>query len=77
MAKLDVRDDIKQGQEPFARIIATVDRLGPSEELELIAPFEPVPLYAVMERRGFTRKSEQTPSGDWRVTFARPSKYPI
>ncbi len=71
MATLDVRDDLRQGREPFTRIMQTVDGLGPDESLELVAPFEPAPLYMVMERRGFSHRSQQTPDGDWRVVFTR------
>ncbi|MBI4497874.1 MAG: DUF2249 domain-containing protein [Chloroflexi bacterium] len=69
MARLDVREDLRQGQEPFQKIMATVAGLAPGEELELIAPFEPLPLYVVLERRGFTHEAQQTPDGSWRVIF--------
>ena len=71
MAILDVRDDLRQGREPFTRIMQTVDGLGPDESLELVVPFEPAPLYMVMERRGFSHRAKQTPDGDWRVVFSR------
>jgi len=71
MAILDVRDDLRQGREPFTRIMQTVDGLDPDESLELVVPFEPAPIYMVMERRGFSHRAEQTPDGDWRVVFSR------
>lgn len=71
MAVLDVREDLRRGIEPFTRIMRTVDSLGPDETLELLVPFEPLPLYAVLERRGYSHRSEQTPDGDWRVVFYR------
>lgn len=71
MAVLDVRDELRRGVEPFSKIMRTVDGLGPEESLELLVPFEPIPLYAVMERRGFSHRTQQTPNGDWRVEFYR------
>lgn len=68
---LDVREDLRRGQEPFPRIMATVRALGPDEGLELYATFEPRPLYAVMAELGFDASAEQLPNGDWRVRFVR------
>lgn len=71
MAHLDVREDLRQGREPFSKIMETVAGLAEGEDLELIAPFEPVPLYRVLERRNFTHEAEQQPDGSWRVVFRR------
>ena len=71
MVTLDVRDDLRQGREPFARIMATIARLPVGQDLLLIAPFEPLPLYAVMERDGFGHATRQTGAGDWEVRFSR------
>ena len=68
---LDVRDDIREGREPFARIMEAVARLKGGERLRLIAPFEPVPLFGVMARRGFSHEAQPTDTGDWEVLFAR------
>lgn len=69
---LDVREDIRNGEEPFSKIMSAVSGLGKDDAFELIAPFEPVPLYSVMRQRGFENTTEQTQSGDWKVTFFRP-----
>jgi uncharacterized protein (DUF2249 family) len=68
---LDVRDDLRQGREPFSRIMATVEELDFEQDLVLIAPLEPVPLFAVMARRGFGYESHRTESGDFEVRFSR------
>jgi hypothetical protein len=68
---VDVREDLRQGREPFERIMAAVDRLQPDETLLLIVSFEPLPLYRVMERKGFTHWGSQTADGDWNVYFRR------
>ena len=70
---LDVREDIREGREPFARIMEAVAQLKGNERLRLIAPFEPVPLFSLMARRGFSHESRPTNSGDWEVLFARSS----
>lgn len=74
MAELDVRRDLAEGREPFTRIMEAVDALAPDEALELIAPFEPVPLYAVMEGRGFAHETTPLSGGSWRVVFTRMSE---
>ncbi len=66
---LDVRPDIGRGEEPFARIMETIRALGPDQVLVLRAPFEPVPLYAVLGARGLTHWTECLAADDWRVWF--------
>ncbi len=68
---LDVREDLREGREPFARIMAAVDALQPDGVLVLRAPFEPVPLYRVLARRGFAHWTESDEATDWRVWFFR------
>jgi uncharacterized protein (DUF2249 family) len=73
---LDVREDIRRGQEPFARIMATVKALGPEQALVLRAPFEPVPLLAALGKRGFAHWAEQSAPDDWIVWFYREPSAP-
>src|SRR5512141_1184857 len=68
---VDVREDIQRGKEPFSRIMAAVAGLGPKDDLLLIAPFEPTPLYAVLAPRGFSHAARETESGDWEILFTR------
>lgn len=72
---LDVRPDLAQGQDPFAKIMETVGQLAAGQELLLIAPFEPVPLYEVLAQRGFAHATQQAARNEWRVTF-RPASAP-
>ena len=65
MFTLDVREDIAQGREPFGRIMNTVAQLRAGDRLRLIAPFEPLPLYSVLARKGYDHTSRQLESGDW------------
>lgn len=69
IVKLDVREEIRNGREPFGKIMQTVARLKESEQLLLIAPFEPAPLYAVLAQQGFSHQTKATASGDFEVLF--------
>jgi uncharacterized protein (DUF2249 family) len=71
---VDVRDDIRSGREPFAKVMAAVKRLGADELLVLRAPFEPVPLYDVLGKRGFAHWTEQLGHEDWAVWFYRDAE---
>jgi hypothetical protein len=71
VVEVDVRDDLRSGREPFSRIMAAVAALRPEEVLHLRAIFEPVPLFAVMGKRGFTHAARRHAADDWSVWFWR------
>ncbi len=71
VVELDVREELSKGGEPFSRIMGAVGGLGEREVLHLRAPFEPVPLFAVMQKRGFAHRAEQHGEDDWSVWFFR------
>jgi len=73
---LDVREDIRNGREPFGKIMQTVAGLKDNEQILLIAPFEPAPLFAVLAQQGFSHRSKPTPAGDYEVLFARGASGP-
>src|SRR5690606_6646926 len=66
---LDVREDLRNGREPFSRIMAAKAALPEGGVLRLRATFEPVPLYAVLGKQGFDHWTEQLAEDDWRVWF--------
>ena len=68
---VDVREDIRQGREPFDRIMAAVSQLEPGDTLLLINSFEPLPLYRVMAQNGFTHWAERMADGVWKIYFRR------
>lgn len=76
LVHLDVREDIRRGQEPFAKIMATVKALTPEQALVLRAPFEPVPLLAALGKRGFAHWAEQSAPDDWTIWFYREPSAP-
>ncbi len=73
MATVDARPIIASGDEPFETIMAAAGALEDGEELVVLAPFEPVPLEAVLSSQGFSYEAEDLGTGDWQVTFRRPS----
>lgn len=75
VVELDVRDDLRSGREPFARIMAAVAALGAHDVLRLRAIFEPAPLYAVLAKRGFVHESRMHSADDWSVWFWHPSEH--
>jgi len=68
---IDVREDLRHGREPFAKIMQAAEQLQPGQNLLLVAPFEPVPLYSVLGRQGFVHEARALPAGDWEVLFSR------
>lgn len=62
--KLDVRE---VDGEPFGDIVSALDALSEDETLVLVNSFEPVPLYDVLERRGFAYETTRAGSDEWRV----------
>lgn len=74
--ELDVRPMLAAGVEPFQAIMSAVDGLGPGEGLMLLAPFKPVPLFTVMERKGFDHEVSELGGGDFEVRFV-PHNAPV
>ena len=68
---LDVRDQLRAGEEPFRRIMAAVGALPQGAVLRIRATFEPEPLYRVLGKRGFAHATEELGPEDWRVWFYR------
>ena len=71
LVHLDVREDIRRGAEPFARIMAAVKTLDRDRALVVRAPFEPFPLYELLGRRGLLHWTECRAPDDWSVWFYR------
>lgn len=74
--ELDLRDDMRAGREPFSQIMAAVRALEDHEVLRLRTIFEPVPLFAVLAKRGFLYESQQNAPEDWSVWFWRGAPKP-
>jgi hypothetical protein len=59
---LDVRPILASGDEPFSRIRASIDALGPNEGLSVVAPFLPSPLIEKLASEGFQSRVERSGS---------------
>jgi uncharacterized protein (DUF2249 family) len=68
---LDVRPELEQGGEPFVRIMEAASAIKPGGTLVIVAPFEPVPLNAVLEAQGFAHETEKEADDEWVVCFSR------
>lgn len=66
---LDVREDLRNGREPFSKIMAAIDALPEESVLHLRATFEPVPLFRVLGKKGFSHEARQNEPEDWSVWF--------
>lgn len=66
---LDVREELRSGGEPLPRIMQAIGKLAPGQPLRLFATFEPLPLYAVLGRKGFSHSATHLGEGDWEVLF--------
>ncbi len=69
--ELDVRPLLERGEEPFKAIMAAAAGVPERGGLRLRVSFEPVPLYAVLARRGFSHTARELGRDDWEVVFAR------
>lgn len=70
---LDLRPMLRQGGEPFAEIMRAFANLAPGQDLRLRTPFEPVPLYAVLGKKGLVHSARRIADDDWDVLFTRRS----
>ncbi|HUZ64978.1 MAG TPA: DUF2249 domain-containing protein [Acetobacteraceae bacterium] len=66
---LDVRPELRAGGEPFPRIMQAVASLEPGQTLRLLATFEPIPLYAVLGRKGLAHRAIHHGEEDWEILF--------
>lgn len=71
VVEVDVREELRQGREPLARIMAAVNALRDDDVLQVRAIFEPVPLFTLLAKRGFAHESAQHAVDDWSVWFWR------
>jgi uncharacterized protein (DUF2249 family) len=69
--RLDVREDLRKGRPPFAKIMQAVSQLRNGQSLLVIAPFEPAPLYKVLGEMGFEHCAKPGSNGDFEVLFSK------
>lgn len=69
---LDLRDALRSGRNPLAKILAAVRKLRPREVLCVRTTFAPVALIELLESQGFAHHLSSEHDGDWSVWFWRP-----
>jgi uncharacterized protein (DUF2249 family) len=70
-AELDVRPLLREGGEPFGKIMEVIATLEPQQGVRLYATFKPVPLFHVLGSKGFDYEAKELDGGDWEVLFRR------
>ncbi len=68
---LDVRPLVEARKPPMAAILDGVGRLAPGQALQLVAPFEPVPLYQMLGQQGYSHEARLREDGAWEILFSR------
>lgn len=74
VVEIDVRDDLRNGREPFARLMAARGEVAAGGALRVRAIFEPVPLYTVMGKHCFVHHTERLAADDFVIWFYRDVK---
>lgn len=69
--QLDVRPLVEAKKPPMGAILDHVGRLAPGQALQLIAPFEPAPLYTLLAQQGFRHETRVRDDGAWEILFRR------
>ncbi|GGJ46741.1 DUF2249 domain-containing protein [Deinococcus roseus] len=72
-AELDVRPLLERGEEPFSQIQKVTSRVPAGQQFLLLAPFEPVPLYLALHRKGFVAWCERSEAA-YRTHFYRQAE---
>ena len=67
---LDVRPTLRNGGEPFPEIMQAIAKLDSSQGLRLLATFKPVPLFSVMQKKGYGHCEKELGDGDWEILFS-------
>lgn len=73
--ELDVRPILQSGGEPFGQIMTAVAAVPEGQVFRLRATFKPVPLFAVMQLRGWSYWVEGGAGDDWTVCFYRKADF--
>lgn len=73
VVRLDVRDDLRSGSDPFKKIMLAVDELTSGDVLVIRNIIEPVPLYSVLGSKGLEHWTEKLGEQDWQVYFFVPA----
>jgi hypothetical protein len=69
--RIDVRPLLGAGRDPFTAVMAAAADVRPGGGLVIDAPFDPVPLRRVLERRGFATFGRRLAEQHWHISCRR------
>ena len=71
MLSLDLRRLLAAGTDPLQGVVEQAGRLPTGSNLELEAPFNPLPLRRVLGQMGFSSQAAKLAEGHWRISLVR------
>ncbi len=77
LLRLDVRPRIAEGEDPLEEILRILELLAPTGALQLVAPFRPVPLIALLGSRGHPVAVAERGPADWELTVRGSEAPPL
>ena len=69
--RIDVRPSLAARRDPFTTVMAAAAEVPPGGGLRIDAPFDPVPLRRVLERRGFATFGRRLAEQHWHICCRR------
>ncbi len=72
--ELDVREELRDGGEPFNRIMARANQVGRGQTLLVRAIFEAAPLLKTLEGKGFEHWAQRVDGADWKLFFRKKGR---
>ena len=69
--EIDVRGELRDGGEPFNRVMAAAGRVERGQTLLVRAIFEAAPLARALEAKGFERWVRRVDASDWKLFFRK------
>jgi len=75
LVDLDVRPILRDGGEPFGKIMSTLPEVPEGHVLRLRATFKPTPLFGVLGAKGWSRWIEHGEGEDWTIWFYRAEDF--
>jgi uncharacterized protein (DUF2249 family) len=71
--RLDVRPILAAGTDPLQAILAALGGVAPDGMLQVVAPFRPAPLLALLSSRGYRCEAREDSPGTWAVEIRGPA----
>ncbi len=72
VVELDVREELKNKQEPFQKIMQAIEGLDSAGDTFILhAIFKPTPLLGVFSSKGFSNEVEEIAEDHWKITFVK------